>query len=144
VDAGASIPMLMHTHSKERVTGALLGCLLAGLLGAFQFGWATGAINMPQDIIKENLDADKFMMSVVVAAFCVGTFPGERRGWSRGVGGRTDVVPFCLRCHALCPGGLQRSGLVLPSHNAGCCSLMHFCCALQCLSWCGGCACGEG
>ncbi len=73
MDAGASIPMLLHSHGQqERVTWVLLRCMFAGLLGAFQFGWASGAINMPQKKIQENLDADKLMWSVIVAAFCVG------------------------------------------------------------------------
>ncbi len=72
-DAGASIPMLSQTHAqKERVTFKLLQCMAAGLLGAWQFGWASGAINMPKDVIERDLQCTNFEWSIIVAAFCVG------------------------------------------------------------------------
>jgi major inositol transporter-like SP family MFS transporter len=79
MDPSSSISMLPQSRAdKERVTPKLLLCLFAGLLGAFQFGWASGAINMPSDVIKENLNCTGLMWPVVVAAFTVGGLLGAQ------------------------------------------------------------------
>lgn len=59
-------------------TSALFLCLISGLLGSIQFGWATGVINMPQNVIESCLDLDSFQWSVVVAAFTVGGLVGAQ------------------------------------------------------------------
>jgi len=69
-------PVKLETEPKH--TLALYLCLLSGLLGSFQFGWATGVINMPQSAIESSLDLDNFQWSVVVAAFTIGGLVGAQ------------------------------------------------------------------
>lgn len=63
---------------KLTLMGALTNCLLAGLLGSVQFGWATGVTNIPQNAIEGSLKLGSTQWSVVVAAFCVGGLIGAQ------------------------------------------------------------------
>ena len=78
-DPSMSLPMMAQSRvEKEKITGVLLRCMFAGLLGAFQFGWASGAINMPADQIKDDLNCSGLMWPVSVAAFTVGGLLGAQ------------------------------------------------------------------
>jgi MFS family permease len=63
---------------QDKLSGSLLLCLFAGLMGAFQFGWATGAINMPGNEIKSVLHLHHIMWPVVVGAFTIGGLVGAQ------------------------------------------------------------------
>jgi MFS family permease len=76
-------------------TLALYLCLLSGLLGAIQFGWATGVINMPQTVIQDDcLRLSSIEWSVIVAAFTIGGLVGAQM--AGGFADRYGRKPFLI------------------------------------------------
>ncbi len=67
-------------EEKGKVTPTLILSVLAATIGSWQFGWHSGDINAPQDIIESDLNIahNGPQWSAAVAAFTVGGLVGAQ------------------------------------------------------------------